>query len=173
MAGFTFACALISSVSRDGDVAECGKALCVKPCNLFFNAAVGVGNNNGRIFFSRIIACRCINIGGNFQSVQFVAYGVDIYLPFYVLGNGIFINKPPGLLFTGSAAKAAPALNAIMRPAVSKVLRNFMVVLPFFLYIYIRLVISKHYLKLPVRCCRCRCLRFRSAHQRLPVTAPV
>ena len=97
MAGFAFACALISSVSRDGDVAECGKALCVKPCNLFFNAAVGVGNNNSGVFFCRVIACRGVNIGGNFQPVQLVAYGVDIYLPFYVLGNGIAVNKPLGV----------------------------------------------------------------------------
>lgn len=52
MAGFAFACALISSVSCDGDVAECGKALGVKPRNLFFNAAVGVGNNNSGVFFA-------------------------------------------------------------------------------------------------------------------------
>lgn len=94
---FAFACALISSVSRDGDVAECGKALGVQPCNLFFNAAIGVGNDNSGVFFCRVIACRGVNIGGNFQSVQLVAYGVDIYLPFYVLGNGIAVNKPPGV----------------------------------------------------------------------------
>lgn len=82
MAWFAFACALISSVSRDGDVAECGKALSVQPCNLFLNAAVGVGNNNSGVFFCRVIACRGVNIGGNFQPVQLVAYGVDIYCPF-------------------------------------------------------------------------------------------
>ena len=97
VARFAFACALISSVSRDGDVAECGKALGVQPCNLFFNAAVGVGNNNSGVFFCRVIACRGVNIGGNFQPVQLVAYWVDIYLPFYVLSNGIAVNKPPGV----------------------------------------------------------------------------
>ena len=91
VARFAFACALVSSVSRNGDVAELCKALCIQSCNLFFNAAVGVGNNNGRVFFSRVIACRGVNIGGNFQPVQIVAYGVDIYLPFYVLGNGIAV----------------------------------------------------------------------------------
>lgn len=84
MARFAFACSLISSVSRDGDVAECGKALGVQPCYLFLNAAVGVGNNNSGVFFCRVIACRGVNIGGNFQPIQLVAYGVDIYLPFYV-----------------------------------------------------------------------------------------
>ena len=83
MARFAFACALVSSVSRDGDVAECGKALCVQPCNLFFNASVGVGNNNSGVFFCRVIACRGVNIGGNLQPVQQVAYGEDVYLPYY------------------------------------------------------------------------------------------
>lgn len=138
MARFACACALIRCVSRNGNVAECGKALCVKPRNLFFNAAVGVGNNNSGVFFCRVIACRGVNIGGNFQPVQLVAYGVDVYLPFYVLGNGIAVNKPPGVSVYWLGGKAAPALNAIMRPAVSKVLRNFMVAVPFFISVYVR-----------------------------------
>ena len=97
MARFVCACALIRCVSRNGNVAKFGKALCVKPRNLFFNAAVGVGNNNSGVFFCRAIACRGVNIGGNFQPVQLVAYVVDIYLPFYVLGNGIAVNKPSGV----------------------------------------------------------------------------
>lgn len=97
MARFACACALIRCVSCDGDVAEFGKALGIQPCNLFFNAAVGVGNNNSGVFFCRVIACRGVNIGGNFQPVQLVAYGVDVYLPFYVLGNGIAVNKPLGV----------------------------------------------------------------------------
>ena len=87
MARFACACALIRCVSRNGNVAKFGKALCVKPRNLFFNAAVGVGNNNSGVFFCRVIACRGVNIGGNFQPVQLVAYGVETSIKSVLCGR--------------------------------------------------------------------------------------
>ena len=69
VARFALAGALVGSIGSDGNVAKLRQALRIKPCNLFLNAAIGVGNNNGRVFLRRVVVGRGVDIGGNLQPV--------------------------------------------------------------------------------------------------------
>lgn len=95
VARFTFAGTLISGIESKANVALFSHALAVKSRYLLFHAAIGVCDNKGRITFYRVVSCGGIDIGGNFQPIQIVGNGMDIYFACCISGESIGIDQSP------------------------------------------------------------------------------
>ena len=93
VARFALAGSLIGGVECQADITLFSHALAVKSCYLFFNASVRMRHDEGRITFRRIVARRSIDVGGDFQAVQVVSNGMNIYRSRFILCNGVGIHQ--------------------------------------------------------------------------------
>ena len=93
------ACALVSGVKSDGDVALLGKFLRIQACDLLFHAAIRMGNDDGGIFFRGVVIGGRVHIGGDFNAgvLLRVFHGVDIDFAFHVLRDGVVVSQREGI----------------------------------------------------------------------------
>ena len=86
---------IIDGIERQADITFFRHALTVKSCYLLLHSAVGVRHHEGGITFRRIVARRSIDVGRDFQAVQVVGNGMNIYRFRFVLRNGVGIDQTP------------------------------------------------------------------------------
>ena len=96
-ARFAAARALEGRVGRYRHVAELRQALREEARDLFLYATVGVGDCDGGIFFRFVVARGRVDVGGDFNSVQFVADGVDVDLARFVFRYRAAIDEAEGI----------------------------------------------------------------------------
>ena len=96
-ARFAAARALEGRIGRYRDVAELRQALREEARDLLLDAAVGVGDCDGGIFFRFVVARGRVDVGGDFNSVQLVADGVYVDLAGLVLRYRAFVDEAEGI----------------------------------------------------------------------------
>ena len=98
---FATAGALVGGIEGNSDIAFFRQLLCVQSGDLLFDAAIGMGDDNGRIFFCRVVTGRRINIRRDFYAGLFlrVFHRMNIYLAGFVLCNCPGIGKGKGVVF--------------------------------------------------------------------------
>lgn len=106
MAWISAACALVGCVSGDGDIAVFCQALGIKARDLFLYAAIGMGNDYGRIRAVSFIVGRSVDIGRYFYAVQIIVYRGICTFPGAFSRMASAYTSPKGLseaAYTGSA----------------------------------------------------------------------
>ena len=93
VARLSLAGSLIGCIEGEADIACLGHTLAIQPGNLLFHPSVWVGNNKNRIAFHGIVPCRGIDIGRNFQSVQIVSNGMNVYSSLFVFRDSVSIDQ--------------------------------------------------------------------------------
>ena len=85
--------ALVGGVGGNGDIALVSQALGIQARDLFLDPAVGVRDDDGRVFFARIVVGRCVHIGGDIQAVELVGNRMDIDLARFVASDCIGVGQ--------------------------------------------------------------------------------
>ena len=100
IAWFATAGALTGGIEGNGDIAFFRQLLCVQSGDLLFDASIGMGDDNGRIFFRRVVIGRRINIRRDFYAGLFlrVSHRVNIHLAGFVLRDCPGISQGKGIV---------------------------------------------------------------------------